>query len=191
MGKVTFGSMLWSSFGPKGRFYLSSKLFYFFLILINAICFWSKRRHLSLNASLGSIWQQKMPPVCNCVRILIAFLNGMFTATVKLNLALLLWYCHQTHSSTRKLCWTNLRLCGLGRRLLFKRSWVWIHVPDSGWTFFTLIIVKIVLFVFKSQINQKEARNGPYFKEIKCILISLQWVHCVKNGTAFRCIKYN
>ena len=32
---------------------------------------------------------------------------------------------------------------GYGRRLTFKRSWVRIPVPDTGWTFFTYIVVKL------------------------------------------------
>ena len=35
---------------------------------------------------------------------------------------------------------------GNGRRLVFKRLWVRISAPDTGLTFFT-IVVKIVLFV--------------------------------------------
>ena len=38
---------------------------------------------------------------------------------------------------------------GYCRRLMFKRWWVWIPAPITGWTFFTIICCKIVLFVFK------------------------------------------
>ena len=37
---------------------------------------------------------------------------------------------------------------GYGRRLT---SWVQIPALDSGWTFFTYIVVKIVMFVWKDQ----------------------------------------
>ena len=51
----------------------------------------------------------------------------------------------------------------LGREmdsLMFKRSWVRIPAPDTGWTFF--IVVKIVMIARKiPKINEKEAENGP------------------------------
>ena len=43
---------------------------------------------------------------------------------------------------------------GLGRRLVFRRLWVRILAPDTGWTFFALVC--------QDKINEKEVRVGPF-----------------------------
>ena len=46
---------------------------------------------------------------------------------------------------------------GYGLQLMFKRSWVRIPAPYTGWTFFTLIRCKNCIFCLKhSKINEKE-----------------------------------
>ena len=55
------------------------------------------------------------------------------------------------------------RSSGYGRRLTSKRSWVRIHVLDTGWTFFTYIVVKKLMFVSKDRkLTIKEAGDGPF-----------------------------
>ena len=56
---------------------------------------------------------------------------------------------------------------GYARRLTCQRSWVRIPALDSGWTWhFYTFVAKIVLFVWKKpKINEKEARDGPFFKK--------------------------
>ena len=50
----------------------------------------------------------------------------------------------------------------MGRRLVFKRSWVRIPVLYTGWTFFH---IKLYLCLVKSpKINEKEAGDGPFKK---------------------------
>ena len=48
---------------------------------------------------------------------------------------------------------------GHGRRLMFKRSWVWILAPYTGWTwhFSHWFADKTLLFVWKDQKTEKEA----------------------------------
>ena len=48
------------------------------------------------------------------------------------------------------------------RRLMSWRSWVRIPAPYTGWTFFTFICCKIVMFVWKDENKQKEAGFGPF-----------------------------
>ena len=53
---------------------------------------------------------------------------------------------------------------GYGRRLMFERSWVWIKPP--GWTFFTFIFVRIVMFTWKDKkIKRNRGREWPIFKK--------------------------
>ena len=56
---------------------------------------------------------------------------------------------------------------GYGRRLTFRRSWVQIPVPYTGWTwhFFTLICCKKLYYSFeKTENNQKGGRDWSIFK---------------------------
>ena len=52
-----------------------------------------------------------------------------------------------------------------GKRLTFWRSWVWILVPYTWWTFFTFICCKNCYDVClkRPKINEKEAGFGPFF----------------------------
>ena len=96
----------------------------------------------------------------------------------------LFWFKLQRYSSDltsknhsfRREPWSS----GYGRRLTFWRPWVWISVPYTGWTFFTLIFCKIVLmFVWKRpKINKKEA-IGPFKKtRIECGAICCSRIGC-------------
>ena len=52
---------------------------------------------------------------------------------------------------------------------MFERSWVQILAPYTGWTFGHFshwFVVKTVLFVWKDEINEKEAGVGPYLKNL-------------------------
>ena len=50
---------------------------------------------------------------------------------------------------------------GLGRRSMFKRSWVRIPATDTRWTFFTFICCKVFIVCLKRpKINKK--RSGIY-----------------------------
>ena len=50
--------------------------------------------------------------------------------------------------------------------VMFKRLWVQILEPDTGWTFVTLICCKKCIVCLKSpKINEKEAVDGPFKKE--------------------------
>ena len=51
---------------------------------------------------------------------------------------------------------------GYGRRLMFRRSWVWIPAPDGH--FSHLFVVKIVIFVWKDEKIKKRDRGWPIFK---------------------------
>ena len=51
---------------------------------------------------------------------------------------------------------------GCGTRPMSWRSWVRIPAPYTGWTFFTFICCKIVMFVWKDENKQKEAGFGPF-----------------------------
>ena len=71
--------------------------------------------------------------------------------------------------------WNNSHLIiepcssGYGRRLTFRRLWVWIPVPYTGWTwhFFTLIICKknCIVCLKRPKLNKKEAGIGPFFRK--------------------------
>ena len=52
-----------------------------------------------------------------------------------------------------------------GKRLTFWRSWVWILVPYTWWTFFTFICCKNCYDVClkRPKINEKESGFGPFF----------------------------
>ena len=75
---------------------------------------------------------------------------------------------------------------GHGRRLTFRRSWVRISVPYTGWTwhFFKLICCKNCndVCLKRPKINEKEDGVGPFLKLVllpfeteKCFFRSLQW----------------
>ena len=49
---------------------------------------------------------------------------------------------------------------GYGWRLIPRRLWVWIPALYTGWTFFHIFVIKIVMFVWK---DEKEAGCGPFF----------------------------
>ena len=66
---------------------------------------------------------------------------------------------------------------GYGWLLMFERSWVQILAPYTGWTFGHFshwFVVKTVLFVWKDEINEKEAGVGPYLKKLT---VSLSKTH--------------
>ena len=53
---------------------------------------------------------------------------------------------------------------GYGRRLMFRRSWVWIPALYTGWTFSHLFVVKVVMmFVWKDKKKRKRGRGWPIF----------------------------
>ena len=55
---------------------------------------------------------------------------------------------------------------GYGKRLTFRRSWVRIPAPYTGWTFFTYICCKNCNVCLKRlKINEKEAGIGPLLKK--------------------------
>ena len=65
-------------------------------------------------------------------------------------------------SSFRREPWSS----GYGWRLRFKRSWVEIPAPYTGWTFYTLICCKNCFVCLKRpKINEKEAGVGPFLKK--------------------------
>ena len=51
---------------------------------------------------------------------------------------------------------------GYGRRLTFRRSWVRIPAPYTGWTFFTYC-KNCNVCLKRPKINEKEAGVGPFF----------------------------
>ena len=66
---------------------------------------------------------------------------------------------------------------------MFKRSWVRIAVPYTGWTFFTLICCTICIVCLKRpKLNEKEAWIGTFFrKTITTILYSLTALHAKRD----------
>ena len=52
---------------------------------------------------------------------------------------------------------------GYGRRLMFRRLWVQILAPYTGWTFFTFICCKIELCVGKDENKFKRGLGWPIF----------------------------
>ena len=52
----------------------------------------------------------------------------------------------------------------LGRRIIISRSWVQILALDTGWTFFTLICRKFVLFDWE---DRKEMKKRPRLALLK------------------------
>ena len=64
---------------------------------------------------------------------------------------------------------------GYGRRLLFKRLWVQIPTPDTGWNFFTIICC--IYCLLKTEIKQKEAGDWPFKNELCKI-----WSDCRQQG---------
>ena len=63
---------------------------------------------------------------------------------------------------------------GYGRRLVFRRSWVWIAAPYTRWTFTTFICCKNCLFE-RTKINEKEAAVAHLKKQY---LKLNQWCSC-------------
>ena len=53
-----------------------------------------------------------------------------------------------------------------GRRLVFKRSWVQIPAPDTGWTFFTYICCKNCTVCLKRSKMNKQRPGLAHFKKI-------------------------
>ena len=52
-----------------------------------------------------------------------------------------------------------------GMRLMFRRPWVRIPAPYTGWTFFTFIYSKVCnVRLEKAENKQKEAGEGPFKK---------------------------
>ena len=49
---------------------------------------------------------------------------------------------------------------------MFKKLWVRIQAPYSGWTFSHRFVVKIVVCLKRPKINEKEAGDGPFKKTI-------------------------
>ena len=45
---------------------------------------------------------------------------------------------------------------------MFRRLWVRIPGPYSGWTFSHLLVIKFVVFVWKDAKNEKEARVSHF-----------------------------
>ena len=64
-------------------------------------------------------------------------------------------------------------ISGYGRRLLFRRSRIWIPAPYTGWTFFTYICCKLWMFE-KTIINEKEGRDA-HFKKNKLVHFGAQY----------------
>ena len=58
--------------------------------------------------------------------------------------------------------WRKPWSSGYGKRLTFRRSWVRIPAPYTGWTFFPHIFV---VCLKRPKINEKEAGVGPFFKK--------------------------
>ena len=53
--------------------------------------------------------------------------------------------------------WSGALVLGYGSRLMFWRSWVWISVLYTRWTYSRIWVVKIVMFVWKDEHKQKKA----------------------------------
>ena len=74
---------------------------------------------------------------------------------------------------------------GYGWQLMFERSWVWILVPYTGWTFghfFTLIFCKNgIVCLERPKIKEKEAGVGPFVKRL-----SNDWVQLKKLENSSR-----
>ena len=68
-------------------------------------------------------------------------------------------------SATTREPWSS----GYGRRLMFRRLWVWIPAPYTGWTFFTYNCCKNWNDVCLKwpKINDKRGRGWPIFKKLK------------------------
>ena len=56
---------------------------------------------------------------------------------------------------------------GYGRRLMYRRSWVRIPAPYTGWTFFTIICCKYyIVHLKRSKINEEEAGDVLFHKNM-------------------------
>ena len=49
---------------------------------------------------------------------------------------------------------------------MFKKLWVRIQAPYSGWTFSHRFVVKIVVCLKRPKINEKEAGDGPFLQKM-------------------------
>ena len=69
-------------------------------------------------------------------------------------------------ASKNTISWLEPWSSGYERRLKFKRLWVQIPAPYTGWTFFTLICCKNCnnVFLKRRKIIEKEAGVGPFKK---------------------------
>ena len=48
---------------------------------------------------------------------------------------------------------------------MFKKLWVRIQAPYSGWIFSHRFVVKIVVCLKRPKINEKEAGDGPFLQK--------------------------
>ena len=64
---------------------------------------------------------------------------------------------------------------GYGKRLTFRRLWVWIQVPYTGWTFFSYICCKICNVCLKRPKISKKRRVSALFKKNKVIICLNCW----------------
>ena len=64
---------------------------------------------------------------------------------------------------------------GYGKRLTYRRLWVWIQVPYTGWTFFSYICCKICNVCLKRPKISKKRRVSALFKKNKVIICLNCW----------------
>ena len=78
---------------------------------------------------------------------------------IRLSLCFTISFCLPMNPSFTK----YYKLTGYGRRLMFRRLWVPIPGPHTGWTFFTFICCKHCndVFLKRPKINYKRGRNWP------------------------------
>ena len=66
-------------------------------------------------------------------------------------------------TNTAKLFYPKFCFMWEGTLVMFRRSWVRIPAPYTGWAFFTFIFCKNVLFVCTDKNKRKEAGVSPFF----------------------------